>query len=417
MHSYAKRISQKASKLSKEQLLSFLDDVVEENETLYSILESISAGMMLVDNNFCLLQSNTILESRLEFKIHPEDAKLDMLPIWEIIEDDEISEYFRKCAHKQITNSTDDFTISTKGGTIRFLTISMTPLMHKNKLSGRIILVRDITEHKNQEIRLHRMENLANLTNLAAGMAHEIKNPLGAIGIHIQLVEKAIDKARNNNDILPPKKFVENHIDVVNEEIEHLNQLVTDFLLAVKPINATLELKDPAKIIEELVRFSKPEFLKENIQIEFTKPEKNQRILLDEKLLRDIIINLSQNALVAIKSKFEQLESEQSKRISNELNEKGLFKIDCAYNENKYVIRVIDNGCGMKPEVLGKIFEPYFTTKANGTGLGMTMVYKIVKEFSGEIQVESEEMKGTIFTLIFPIPQKNKKLITQNGKE
>ena len=88
-----------------------------------------------------------------------------------------------------------------------------------------------------------------------------------------------------------------------------------------------------------------------------------------------------------------------------------MFKIDCAYNENKYVIRVIDNGCGMSSDVLGKIFEPYYTTKANGTGLGMTMVYKIVKEFSGEIQVESQEGRGTIFTLTFPLPQSNTKLL------
>ena len=68
----------------------------------------------------------------------------------------------------------------------------------------------------------------------------------------------------------------------------------------------------------------------------------------------------------------------------------------------------------MTPETISKIFEPYYTTKANGTGLGMTMVYKIVKDFSGDIQVESEVGKGTVFTLIFPIPQKDKKLLSQN---
>ncbi|MBO4859165.1 MAG: PAS domain S-box protein [Treponema sp.] len=408
MPSYAKRISQKAAKLSNEQLLSLLDDTFEENETLYSILESITSGLLIVDNNFCIIHKNTILESRLEFKHNTEEAKTNLLPVWELIADDEIADYFRRCAENKITNSTDDFTTSTNGGSIRFLTISMTPLMHKNELSGRIIIVRDVTETKNQEIRLHRMENLANLTNLAAGMAHEIKNPLGAISIHIQLIQKALEKARGNNDVLPPKKFVENHIDVVNEEIDHLNKLVMDFLLAVRPLNVNLELKDPAKIIGDLVSFTKPEFSNENVEIEFTKPKKSQRILLDEKLLRDIFINLSQNALFAIKA-----------RMNNQNEEpiaKGLFKIDCAYNENKYVIRVIDNGCGMNPETLGKIFEPYYTTKADGTGLGMTMVYKIVKEFSGEIQVESEENKGTMFTLIFPIPQKDKKLLTQNGE-
>ena len=417
MPSYAKRISQKASKLSNEQLLTLLDNTFEENETLYSIIESISSGMLVVDNNFCILQKNTILESRLDFKLHPDDAKLNMIPVWDIIEDEEIAEFFRKCAENKITNSTEDFTTTTKGGSIRFLTIAMTPLMHKNELTGRIIIVRDVTENKNQEIRLHRMENLANLTNLAAGMAHEIKNPLGAISIHIQLIQKALEKARENNNVLPAKKFVEDHVDVVNEEIDHLNKLVMDFLLAVRPVNATLELKNPAKIIEDLLNFTKPEFSAENLKIEFTKPKQSCKILLDEKLFRDIFINLSQNALYALKAKFKENVENDGKLFAPGLDEKGLFKIDCAYNENKYVIRVIDNGCGMSPDVLGKIFEPYYTTKANGTGLGMTMIYKIVKEFSGDIQVESEEGKGTLFTLIFPIPQKDKKLLPQNGGE
>lgn len=411
MQSYKKRIAQKAEKLSKEQLLKLLEDTFEENESLYSILESISAGMMIVDNNFCLMRSNTILESRLAFKTHLEDAKSSRIPIWEIIEDEEIAEYFKKTAEKEITNSTDDFTISTSGGSVRFITITMTPLMHKNMLSGRIILVRDITEKKNQEVLIHRMENLANLTNLAAGMAHEIKNPLGAISIHIQLIQKALEKARCN-DSLPAKKFLEDHIDVVNDEIDHLNKLVMDFLLAVRPVKATLELKDPAKIIENVVDFIKPEFKSKKINVEFTKPEKPQRILLDEKLCRDVIMNLAQNSLAAINTKFENNIIEANFESEN-FTEESFFKIDCAYNENKYVIRLIDNGCGMNSETVGKIFEPYFTTKANGTGLGMTMVYKIVKEFSGDIQVESEEGTGTIFTLIFPIPQKDKKLLAK----
>lgn len=397
MRSYTKRVSQKASKLSTEQLSALIDEMFEENENLYSILESLSAGLMILDNNFILQQTNTILESRITFKTSPEDKNI---PVWELIEDDEIAVYLKKCFDKQITNSSDDFTVMTPGGAVRFLTIAMTPLIRNSELRGRIIIVRDITESKNQEVLLHRMENLAKLTNLAAGMAHEIKNPLGAISIHIQLVQKALDKARNNNDILPGKKFVEDHIDVVNDEIEHLNKLVMDFLMAVRPVKATLELKNPGKILTNLMDFINPEFKKENISVNLSVPEKDTRIMLDEKLFREMILNLAQNSLAAIKS--------------NTLleNSEGKFGIECAFSENKYLIRILDNGCGMSAETLSKIFEPYYTTKANGTGLGMTMVYKIVKEFSGDIQVESEEGKGTVFTLIFPIPQKDKKLLS-----
>ena len=390
MRGYVKRVSQKASKLSQEQLVSLLDDMVEENENLYSILESISAGLLIVDNDF-------FVESRLNFSVYLDDPKATSCPIWEIMEDQEIGDYFKKCAEKEITNTTEDFTIMTSGGSVRFITITMTPLVHGGETTGKIILVRDVTEKKNQEVLLHRMENLANLTNLAAGMAHEIKNPLGAISIHIQLIQKALEKARQNNDVLPAPKFVEDHIDVVNEEIDHLNKLIMDFLFAVRPVNASLQLRKPGALIQNIADFFTPEFHDNDINVKIVINDSESRLLVDEKLFRDVIINLAQNALAAIQTK--------KKDDSTPKDYQGEFTIECASRENKYFITVSDNGCGMKNETVSKIFEPYFTTKANGTGLGMTMVYKIIKELSGDIQVESQEGKGTVFTMQFPLQQ------------
>lgn len=430
MRNYVKRINQKKDKLSREQLLSLLDDVIERNDILNSIINSLTTGVLIIENNFNLIRYNTAAESCLLYKKHLNEIEKAERPLWEFIDDEDICAFLKKCKEKSITNSQEEFSIKTSGGSIRFLSVSISPLVHFTKICGFIILVRDITEKKNQDVLLHRMENLANLTNLAAGMAHEIKNPLGAISIHIQLLQKAIEKARNNENILPPKKFVENHIDIVNEEIEHLNKLVMDFLLAVRPVKATLELKDPNKIIQTLVDFFSPEFKRNKIRIEFIPASREQKIMLDEKLFRDVIINLSQNSLSAIKSsadyKNANYDSEQNETESNENeNSENLpdvfaeedfakyFKIQNSIQDNKYVIEISDNGCGMSPEIVTRIFEPYFTTKANGTGLGMTMVYKIVKEFSGEILVYSKENKGTKITLIFPIPQRYTKLLTK----
>lgn len=409
MRGYVKRISQKADKLSKEQVISLLDNLVEENESLYSILESLSTGLLIVNNDFILQQSNTIVESLVDFNIYLDDTKISTSPIWEFINDEDISTYLKNCAEKGNTNSSEDFSTVTSGGTVRFLNVTIMPFIHHNELKGRIILVRDITEKKNQDILLHRMENLANLTNLAAGMAHEIKNPLGAISIHIQLIQKALKKARENDEILPPKKYIEDHIDVVNEEIEHLNKLIMDFLLAVRPVKASLELKNPSKLIKNLIGFFEPEFKNKNIDVDFEPEESGKKVMLDEKLFREIIMNLSQNSLAAITSRIDCGGCDGDK---NPRNYKGKFQIICKIENEKYKIIISDNGCGMSEETVSKIFEPYFTTKANGTGLGMTMVYKIIKEFSGDITVESIENKGTQFTITLPIPQKNTKLLT-----
>ncbi len=404
MRSYVKRVKQKAEKLSKEQVLSLLEDVVDENESLYSVLESLSTGLLIINDDFQLLRYNQIAESWLPFSERLEDILGSDKAIFEYIEDEDIAGFLRKCLEKNITNSSEDFSTVTPGGSVRFLTVTISPLINEGELNGKMILVRDITEKKNQDILLHRMENLANLTNLAAGMAHEIKNPLGAISIHIQLIQKALEKARENQDKLPAPKFVEDHIDVVNEEIEHLNKLVMDFLLAVRPVKAQLELKEPDKLIENLISFFKPEFNDEGIEVTFKASESGTRILLDEKLFRDVIMNISQNALAALKSKFNGKESG------------GKFYISNTVHDNKFIITIADNGCGMSEESLSKIFEPYYTTKANGTGLGMTMVYKIIKEFSGEIIVDSKEGQGTAFTISFPIPQKDVKLLSSEER-
>lgn len=407
MNNYVKRISQKVDKLSKEQILELFDDVIDENTSYKSIINSLSSGILILDNKFILQRNNTIAESRLPFKGRLADAKKSEYPIWTYIDDEDIASFLENCAKKQITNSSEEFSTITSGGSIRFVSITISPLVHEYKFNGSIIIIRDITEKKNQEVLMHRMENLANLTNLAAGMAHEIKNPLGAISIHIQLIQKAIKKARENQDVLPGKKFVEDHIDVVNEEIEHLNKLVMHFLTAVRPVKATLELKDPDKILSDLVVFLKPEFNKSGIKMNFDPSGKSQRIMLDEKLFREIFINLSQNSIAAIKAKYPECKENS---CINE-NVEPMFSIQSSLEDNKIVIKISDNGCGMSEETLSKIFEPYYTTKANGTGLGMTMVYKIVKEFSGDILVDSTENVGTTFTLSFPIPQKDTKLL------
>lgn len=425
MNNYVKSINQKKDKLSREQILSLLDDVTEENEILNSIINSLSTGVLVVENNFKLLRHNTAAKGCLPYKNHLDEIEKTKRPLWEFIEEEEIAVYFKKCKEKSITNGQEEFSYKTQGGLVRFVSITIMPLVHVMEISGSIILVRDITEKKNQDVLLHRMENLANLTNLAAGMAHEIKNPLGAISIHIQLLQKAINKARDNENILPPAKFVENHIDIVNEEIDHLNKLVMDFLMAVRPVKAMLELKNPDKIIQTIVDFCKPEFNKNRIRLEFIPCKKNIKIMLDEKLFRDVIMNLAQNSLAAIKAisvveKNENFDKNSNANVNNlpeiirESDFNYFFKIENHIKENKFIIEVSDNGCGMSAETVSKIFEPYFTTKANGTGLGMTMVYKIIKEFSGEIFVESKENNGTKFTVIFPIPQKDAKLLSKN---
>lgn len=403
MSNFNTRISEKISKLSDSQIQGLFEAMSADNQMLNSIIQSLTSGILIVNNDWVPVHLNKAVDRFVLFSTDPMDANAEKITLSEIVKDEDIAAFFKDCKDLNKTNVSQEFTISNNGGSVRFITITVTPFLSNEELAGNIIIFRDITEKRNQEILLHRMESLASLTNLAASVAHEIKNPLGAISIHIQLLQKAIAKARGKDNQIPDKKFVENYLDIVNEEIDNLNKIVVDFLFAVRPVSANLELLHPNQIIEKLVDFLKPEYDKEKIGIEVELCKEDIRLLLDEKLFREVIVNLSQNAIYAIN---------ENKKIKD-----GCLKIKTYIKDDRYHLEISDNGCGMTEEKLSRIFEPYYTTKATGTGLGLTMVYKIIKEFSGDINVESELNKGTTFFISIPVPQLDRRLLSFDGEK
>ena len=398
MKALVKRLSNKISKLSPDQVQNVFTQLVEENESLLSVFESLSTGLFICDKNWNLLQSNKAGERYLPltsryYELKQQDFGFDD-EIWNFVDDEDISNFLKQASKEKKINISEEFVTKTPAGAARFLNISLMPLVKNKQLSGSIIKIDDITEKRNQETLLHRMESLAGLTNLAASVAHEIKNPLGSISIYIQLLQKAVNKSRNSDEKLPEKKFLENYLEIINQEIDRLNNIIVDFLFAVRPISAELIPENPVKLLNSYVDFFKPELEEKNIKLKTAFLENSPKILLDEKLFKQVLINLVQNAIVAMPDGGELF---FSTRITGD----------------KYLISVADTGIGMNSETASRIFEPYFTTKVTGTGLGLTMVYKVIKEFGGDIEVESYEGKGTIFTISLPIPQREKHLLTE----
>lgn len=404
MKEFSRRVSQKLDKLTPLQIQQLVEDCYSQTEIFDSIFQSLPAGLIIVDENFCLIKINKSAERFLPFKANPEESK-EKSPVWNIIDDEEIARFLQNAFEADKTNISNEYTVATTGGSARFIDLYVTPLVqnqNQNKnLIGSIIRIDDVTEKRNQEILLHRMETLAGLTNVAASVAHEIKNPLGAISIHIQLMQKALKKKREGDGLLPPTKYAEDYLDVITQEIERLNKIVVDFLMAVRPISANLELVNPNKILEEFISFFMPEFKEKKISLDSDLCTCDVRLLLDSKLFREVIVNLSQNAISAISKKFDDDES----RI------KGRIGIKSRIENERYILTFSDDGSGMDEATLSRVFEPYFTTKSNGTGLGMAMSYKIIKEFSGDISVTSALGEGTKFTISIPVPQMEKKLL------
>lgn len=383
MRKFIQKALEKIEKLDIQQIHKLVSDLAQENERLEVVLESMTDGIMVTDTENRLVLYNKSAERLIPFVSVTEVYERK---VWSVIADMEIADFVRSVLERQETVRDREFSIRL-GGETRTLSCSVLPLVRNGKIQGNLFHIEDVTEKRAKEIRLRRAESLASLTTLAAGVAHEIKNPLGAIGIHIQLIKKSLQgKGRVG------KRAVMKHLDVVTEEVERLNKIVVDFLFAVRPMDVHLELRDLNRILLDLVKFMEVETAQGDVKLNVELAEGLPKLLLDEKYIKQAVLNLVKNALGA-------------------MPEGGVLTIRTEKKGDYVRLQVIDTGIGIPPEYLDKIFEPYFTTKEFGSGLGLTIVYKIVKEHQGEITVDSEPGKGTVFTIKFPIPQPERQLI------
>lgn len=387
MIGFIRRLSGKLSKLSPDQVKKILDGLIDENETLDAVLESLDTGLIVSSTDWQLAFVNKAALRYIPLKVHFFSEK-----IWNLIEDADISLFLKKQSLCQKKCISGDFTLHYGSEHFRFVQISVLPLVRLKKISGYIIQIDDVSEKRRQEMLIRRMENLASLTNVAASVAHEIKNPLGAISIHIQLMQKALKKARSQNT-LPEKEYAEKYLDTINEEIDRLNQIIVDFLFAVRPITANLLLVNPNEILYPFFSFIKAELEEKNITLKTSLAENPPLLKLDTKLFKQILMNLTQNAIAAMKNG-------------------GILTFHSEITTEYFIFTIEDTGEGMDTQTVSRIFEPYFTTKAQGTGLGLTMVYKIIKEFAADISVKSVQKQGTVFTITLPIPQSTQQLLS-----
>ena len=259
----------------------------------------------------------------------------------------------------------------------KYISFSLYPLAKEGKIIGNIIILNDITLEKENKNKLRQAESLAALTTISAGIAHEIKNPLGAISIHIQLLEQELDKYKQGFS-----KDFKYSIEVIKEEIERLNNIVVDFLITVRPLKAELMLTNLNIFLDKFVNFITPELESKNIIIRRNFSDLPD-VWLDEKYFKQALLNLIKNSIASIK-------------------ENGIIEIEAYQKQNYLFLNIIDNGSGITEEIQPKVFNPYFTTKNTGTGLGLTIVYKIVKEHKGEISFSSKKGE-TIFTIKLPL--------------
>lgn len=282
----------------------------------------------------------------------------------------------------------------------RMLQIDILPLGDSGIIIGTLIKIFDITKSYESAQKLKRAEQLASFTTLAAGVAHEIKNPLGSISIYVQLIEKIIKK-NMDNDCQCYSEF-KDYCNIIKEEISRLEDTINSFLFSVRKLVLNLEDVNINSLIISTVDFLKYEIENNDIKIDIKFDIENLILKIDERYIKQCLINIIQNSIDSI--------VEKKKHKEFNIEDKSI-SIKLKLLDNYALISIKDTGIGIKEEELSKIFEPYFTTKRNGTGLGLTNVIRIIEAHNGSFNIESEYGVGSEAIIKLPLMLENQKFL------
>jgi signal transduction histidine kinase len=252
---------------------------------------------------------------------------------------------------------------------------------------GHAMILRDITESRRSAQQTIESERFNALTLLAAGVAHEIGNPLNSLHIHLQLMERQAHKL----DGAAREEFQES-IDIARSEVDRLDSIVTQFLRAIRPSKPQLQPENANTIVEEAVRFFAPEIQDRDIVVEQELRSDLPLLRIDRDQMKQAFYNVIKNSLEAMKRG-------------------GILRVRTDRDDTHVLVSFVDTGSGMSAGNLSRVFEPYFTTKPSGTGLGLLIVRRIVREHGGELSIESSEGKGLALTIRLPYVDKRVRML------
>jgi len=238
---------------------------------------------------------------------------------------------------------------------------------------GTVLIFTDLRELKSLEKAVERSERLASMGRMAAGIAHEIRNPLSSIRGLAQYLRNKFEENSESRE----------YATVMINEVDRLNHVIQDMLNFAKPHEPKLVLIDISEIVSHSLKLVKSELNEKEVKVVFENNTSRVIALADSVLLTQVFLNLFINAVDAI-------------------DKDGLLQITLSEDDYSIFIEILDDGRGIKKENITKIFDPFFTSKQSGTGLGLAIVHRIVENHKGEITVSSSIGEGTTFTIKIP---------------
>lgn len=361
-------------RLDKGSLQAQFLRLAQQKGLLDAIFEAIQEGLVVLDREGCIQYANRRAQKMFGFSAEtalgdPIQRYLKGLD-WDLLMDLDEGEW-RRMLRRELEVTYPDH---------RFVEFYVVPLgaVTENE-DGAVLMLRDVTHERESAAKSIETERLQAITLLAAGVAHEIGNPLNSLNIHLQLMERELryveddETSRNLRELL----------DISSKEVQRLDQIIHQFLRAIRPAELERSPVRMEKIVQETVDFMKREIEDRGIIVETEWDENMPAISVDETQVKQAFFNLIKNAM-------QELESD------------GIIRIGVTLTEKFVRVSFADNGPGISADSLGSLGQPYRTNKTGGSGLGLMIVQRIMRDHGGEMEIISQPGLGAEFVLFFP---------------
>ena len=371
------RILGKVEDLDTTNLTILVQRLARERRLLETVFNTIREGVLVIDRDGLIEYSNQTANTMISLK----DEDVGKAILWKMV-----PELVRSLGSDELQSnmSTIAREIHISYPEHRLVRLHLVPFdydeFESNPQERFTVILSDITEEKISTQAMIENEKISSIFMLAAGVAHELGNPLNSVNIHLQLIKRQLGKLKDQKLVAKISKSLE----ACSTEVARLDQIIANFLNAIKPTPPDLTEVNLLKLLDEVLALQAKELKNLDIKVEIELPPDLPIVLADKNQMKQAFFNIIKNAMEA-------------------MDRGGLLGISTSMDDEFLFLKFVDNGIGIDQESVTKVFDPYYSTKSEGHGLGMMIVQRIMRNHGGYVGIDSQRGRGTTVTLQIPL--------------